>query len=156
MQICVLTSKILQILIDQILGESLRWLLSWHRCLKAYQQPHSPESYGPYCIMSVLNTWPKYATENWRGPRHSNPFITWHMENISLMCSTIIRARGGLDLRGPYCFSMMTFLSQIIAFFTAWTYPKTHSLNHQFAPNFAYSICGHLSQKLIRRILIVH
>ena len=42
----------------------------------------------------------------------------------------IIRARARNDLRGPYCFSNDSYfncLSQMIAFVTAWTYPKTCS-----------------------------
>ena len=39
---------------------------------------------------------------------------------------TIITAWAGLDLRGPIDFRMTPFSLQMIAFFTAWTCPKTH------------------------------
>ena len=38
----------------------------------------------------------------------------------------IFWAWAGLHLRGHYCFCSHNFLSQMFAFFTAWTYPKTH------------------------------
>ena len=57
----------------------------------------------------------------------SGKFASHERYSTQLMFCFFIRAWAGLDLPGPYCFSNDDFfLSQMITFFTAWTYPKTH------------------------------
>ena len=46
--------------------------------------------------------------------------------SLILHSLSLLRARAGLDLRGPCCSCSANLLSQMITFFTARTYPKTH------------------------------
>ena len=58
------------------------------------------------------------------GPPDTTLFV-WTMLFPPCRLTGAVGAQAVLDLQGPY-FRIITFLSQTIAFFTAWTYPKTH------------------------------